>query len=105
MAGVGEVLEQINIHVEADDKGFVFGPEYLIEEGAANLFVHSQHALLTAAGVDQNAESERQVRFRGEVLDGLRLSVFEDIEIALRQAGNQGTAFVLHVEKSLDDIH
>ena len=44
-------------------------------------------ARLAAAGIDQQAERERLVRLRGEVLDGLRLAVFQNVEIFFFEVG------------------
>jgi hypothetical protein len=37
---------------------------------------------LAAGGIDEDAEGERQVRFGGEVFDGLRLAVLKNREVA-----------------------
>src|SRR4029077_19351977 len=46
---VGEILQQIGIDVETDDKGLVFGPQNLAEEIGAYFLFHFQNALLAPA--------------------------------------------------------
>ena len=40
----------------------------------------------------------------GKVLDGLRLAVFEDLEIVFLQAGNQQSVLVFHIKEDIDDV-
>ena len=69
---VGEVLQQIDVHVEGEQEGLVLLPQHLLKKLAAGLLLERQHALLAAGGVEQNAEGERQVGLGDEVLEGLR---------------------------------
>ncbi len=85
-------------------KASSLGRSVSFEKGAADLLFHLEHALLAAAGIDQDAERQRQIGFGFKVLDGLRLAVFENVEIILGQAGNQGAALILHVEEELHDL-
>src|SRR5207253_6608191 len=40
-----------------------------------------------------------------EVLDGLRLAIFEKIKVGFGQVGNDGGVLVFHVEEDVDHIH
>ena len=102
--GAGEVLQKIDVHIEADYEGFVLFTQDFAEEVAADFLFHIEHARLAAAGVDQDAEGEREIGFGGEIFDGLGLAVFRHLEVVLRQAGDEAALFVLHIEKQLDDI-
>ena len=48
---------------------------------------------------------KRQARFRGKVLDGLRLAIFEDLKAVLGQIGDEAAFLIFHVEKELDHIN
>ena len=76
----------------------------LLQERPANFFLHVEDALLAAAGVDQDAERERQIRFGGEVLDGLRSAVLSDVEVTFGQVGDERALFVFDVEKQLHHV-
>jgi hypothetical protein len=58
-----------------------FGRSVLSRNERAHFFFHIQHAHLAAAGIDQNAEGQRQIGFRLEILDGLRLAIFGNVEV------------------------
>src|SRR5262249_21656058 len=102
--GAGEILQQFGLHVEAEHKCQVLLAQNLTEEFASDLFLHIEDIGLTAAGVDQDAEGQRKVRFCSKILNRLRLSVFEDLKIVLGQIGDQSALLVLHVEKELNHV-
>ena len=102
---IGKVLKKIHIHIKAQNKCQIFRAQDFTEEGATNFFLHGQHAFLAAAGVDENTEGKGQVGFSGEIFDGLRLRVFENLEVILSQIGNQPAFFVFDIEKQLDHVH
>ena len=61
--------------------------------------------MLAAAGVDQKAESDRQVRFTRKKRDLLLGAVFGDFEIVLLQVGNDLLGFlVAHRSEQVDEI-
>ncbi len=64
-----------------------------------------QHAGLAGAGIDHDAQGQRLVRFRREILDGLRLAVLEHLEIVFGEIGNQHAMLVLHIEEQVDNVH
>jgi hypothetical protein len=99
MHRIGEVLQQVNVHVETDDERFILWPEGFLEKVAANLFFHLQHAFLAATGVNQNPQRKGQIRLRREIFDGLRLAILKQLEVVLAQAGYQPAAFIFDVEE------
>ena len=70
---VGEILQQVGFDIEADDKRQVLGAQNLAQEIGADFLLHLQNPLLAAAGIDQNAQGQRQIGFGGEILDGLQV--------------------------------
>ena len=68
------------------------------------MLFHVEHPLLAGAGVDENSQCQRKVRFRREILYGLRLAIFKDLKIVFGQVGNEAALFFLHVKKELHDI-
>ena len=94
------ILHQRGVDVEVDDIGLVLVGENLPEERAANFFLHVEHIALAARGIDQDAEGERQVRFRGEVFDGLRLAVFKNVKSSLVRLGISAPCLSLTLKKS-----
>src|SRR5580700_6872867 len=102
---IGEILQQVYVAIEADDEGFVVVAQNLFQKCAADFFLHVEDALLAAAGINEDSERERQIRFRSEVLDGLRLAVFGDCEIVFGQVGNKHALLVFYVEEELHHIN
>src|ERR1039458_7425791 len=100
----GEILQQVDINVKADDEGLVLGAQSALEERASDRLFHVEDALLAAAGVDENAEGQREIGFGLEVFDGLGLAVLEQGEVVFGGGGGQGAMFVFDVEEQLDDL-
>ena len=100
----GVVLYQFGVDVEVDDVGFVFVGENLAEECAADFLLHVEHSELAAGGINEDAEGQRQIRFGGEVFDGLRLAVFEDLEVIFGEVGNERAVLVFDVEEESDHV-
>ena len=95
----GVILHQFGFDVEVDYERFVLVGENLAQECSADFLFHVEDSELAAGGINENAKGERQIRFGGEVLDGLRLAVFEDLEIIFGQIGNQHAVLVFDVEE------
>ena len=72
------VCEKIDIDIEGDEESLVFGCEDVFQELGACALFERQDVGLGAGGIEQNADSEREVLFLGEVFDDLRLFVFGD---------------------------
>ena len=96
---------EIHGDVEIDQEGQVFGGQNVAQEGCADFLLHGQHTGLAAAGIDQQAQRERLVGLRCEILDCLRLAVFTDLEIFFFQIRNQGSALVFDVEVEVDYLY
>ena len=104
-AGVrGEVGEQVDIDVEGDEEGLVFLPENALQKFRAGLLLQRQNILLRAGGVEQDAEGERLIDFRGEVLELLRLLVLEDLAVVAGEMRDQQVLFVADIEVERDEI-
>jgi len=100
---VGVVGQQVYVDVEGDEEGFVFGGEDVAEEGGAGFLLKGKDVLLAAAGIEQNADGERQVFLLREVLEGLELAVFKEAAVAVFEAGDE-TALVVDGEVDVDEI-
>ena len=95
---VREVLQQIDVYIEADKKSFVLFAQQPLQELRADFLLNRKHTILAEAGVEQDANGKRQVRFGFEVLDVLGLAVFYYLEFISVQVWKQVAAFVFHVE-------
>jgi hypothetical protein len=69
------------------------------QEVGPDLLFHPQHPLLAAAGIDQDAQGQRQVGLGGEVLDGLRQAVFIQAKIVFREILYNFALFVAHIRE------
>ena len=96
----GVILHQLGVDVEVDDVGLVLVGENLAKERSADFFFHVEHSALAAGGIDEDAEGERQIRFGGEVLDGLRLAVFEDFKSSLVWLGMSAPCLSFTLKKT-----
>ena len=95
LARGGEVLEEFDFVIEMDEEGFVFVfTENVVEEGAAGGALLIEDAALAEAGVDEEAEGEREIGFFGEIGDGLGLGVLFEGEVFLREIADQAAVFV-----------
>ena len=75
--------------IEVDEEGLVLGlHEHLVEKTAARVALGIEDAGLTAAGVDQQAEREREIRLLRKILDGLRAAVFLKREIVFGEVAD-----------------
>src|ERR1700733_15715337 len=101
---VREILQKIDVDVEADDKGFILRAHDIFQERRAHFLFHVKHALLAPAGIDEDTERQRKIGFGLEVFDGLLFTVFKDVELLFGQIGNQGAVLVFDVEKELNDF-
>ena len=81
MRGVREILDQFGVQIEVDDERQVFLLQNFGQKRRAGFLFHRQHPRLAAAGVDQDPEGQRQIGIRVEILDGLRLAIFQNLEV------------------------
>src|ERR1700683_4275265 len=72
-----------------DKEGFVLGlHEHLIKETAACISLRIKDVGLTAAGVDQQTERERQFGFLRKIFDRLRPAIFLQREIVFGEVAD-----------------
>ena len=65
-----QVLRQLHLAVEVDDKGFVlFFPQHLRQKALTGIALFVEDASLAHAGIDQHAERQREVGFAGEIFE------------------------------------
>src|SRR5271165_802584 len=102
---VGEILVEVHIHVKVDDEGEVLVPQYAVQELSARFLLDGQNSRLAGAGVDHDSQRQWLVGFCREILDGLRLAVFEHLKIVFGEVRNQHAVLVLHVEEQVYDVH
>jgi hypothetical protein len=91
----GEVLEEFDFVIEMDEEGFVFVlAQDAIEERAAGGALLIEDATLAKAGVDEEAEGEREIGFLGEIGDGLGLGVLLEGEVVFGKIADKVAVFV-----------
>ena len=84
-----QILEKFHLAIEMDQEGFVFFfAQNVIEERVAGALFLIEDAPLAEAGVNEQAEGERQIAFACEIFDGLRAGVFLEREVRLIQVGD-----------------
>ena len=94
----GVVGEKIDVHIEGDEKSFIFRAQNAAEKSSAGLLLQRQNILLASAGVEQDSQGEGLIVLGGEVLDLLRRLVFQDGEVILGEMGNERAVLVVHGE-------
>ena len=103
LARGGEILEEFDFVVEVNDKGLVFVlAEDAIEERAAGGAFLVEEAELAEAGVDEEAEGEREVGLFGEIGDGLGLGVLFEGEVVFGEIADEVAVFVADCGKEID---
>ena len=101
---VGEVLQQVDVHIERQQERLVLGLEHPLQELAAGLLFQRKHALLAARGIQQNAQRQGQIVLGNEALPGLRLLVFGDRAVVLVEVGNEVAVLVLDGKKHVHQV-
>lgn len=91
--------------VEVDDECLVFGTQHLVKEAVAGAAFFAENPALAHAGVDQQTEREREIRFAAEVLDGLRAPIFLQGEVIFAQVIDDLAVLVAHRGKHVHDFH
>ena len=97
-------MQQLHPNIEADHERSVLLCNNVLQKRAPHLFLHIEHILLAAAGINQYPERQGQVRVCGKILNHLRPAILEHIKIFLGQIGDQSTLLVLNVEEELHYI-
>ena len=89
-----------------DDKGLVFlGAQDAIQKPKAGRLLLPENTPLAHAGVDQQAESQGQIRLVRKVLDHLRPAVFEHIEIVFAEHGDNVSLLVADGGEYVHDFY
>ena len=96
---IGEILQQVDVNVEADDKGFIPWPQRVLKERGSDFFLHIENAHLAAAGINKDAESQRKIGFGFEILYYLDLPILEEVEVILIEVGDQRSVLVFDVKE------
>ena len=105
---VDQIGAQFGRSVEADDHHPVLPrPHHAVDELDRRFLLELEALANAVAGVDQDRQAQRQVAFRRELLDYLRLLVLDDFEIILGQVGDEAALLVRHGEQHVDarDVH
>ena len=80
----------------------MFGAHHAVDELDGGFLLEAEAVADAVAGIDQDAEAQRQVALGGELHDGLRLLVFEDLEVVLGQVGDEAALLVGDGEEHVD---
>ena len=95
--------DQFGRGVEADDHGFVLvGVDRAVDELDGGFLLELEAVADAVAGVDQDAQAQRQVAFRVELQDRLRLLALDHLEIVLGQVGDEAALLVGDGEQQVD---
>ena len=87
---VDQVGHELGRGVEAHDHGFVLArADHAGDEVDGGLLLEAEAVADAVAGIDQDGNAERQITFRGELLDGLRPLVLDHLEIVFGEIGNE----------------
>jgi len=74
----------------------------VVKEGAAGGTLLIENATLTEAGVDQEAEGEREVGLFGEIGEGLGLAILLETEIVFCEIADDVAVFVADGGEEID---
>lgn len=88
-----------------DDEGFVLVlAQDLVQKGPAGAALLAEHVAHAHAGIDQQAEGERQVGLAREVADRLRVAVFLEEKIVAREVLDDPALFVANRRQHVHDF-
>src|ERR1039458_3983069 len=103
LAGLSEILQQLHLVIEVDNERLVFVfAQYVFKERVAGGALRVDNVALAAAGIHQQPEGQRQIRFAGEIADDLRPAVFLEDEVVLVEVGDDMAILIAH---SREQIH
>src|SRR5260370_41483969 len=87
--GRSQILQQLHFTVKVNEECFVlFLDKHLIEKTAAGVPLRIEDAGLTTAGIDEQTQREREIRFLRKIADRLRAAVFLKREIVFADVSN-----------------
>jgi hypothetical protein len=103
LAGGREVLEEFDFVIEVDEEGlvFVFAQDAIEERAAGGAFLIEDTAL-AKAGIDEEAEGEREIGLFGEIGDGLGLGVLFEGEVVFGKIADEIAVFVADGGEEID---
>jgi hypothetical protein len=78
--------------------------QQVVEKVVARGAFRAEHAALAEAGVDQKADGHGQIVFHHEVFDVLRMVIFGENKIVLREILDDLTLSVAHCGQNADDF-
>jgi len=91
--------------IEVDQECFVFClHQHLLQEAAAGVPLRVEHFVLAAAGLDKQAESEREIGIGRKGPDRLRPPVFLQREVILGEVADDFAFLVAHGDGKRDDF-
>ena len=101
---VGELLRDLAVTVEAHHESLVeIRAQGVLQEADCSFLLEIETAVHRSAGVDQQAQLQRQIGLAAEVHDRLgRLVIVQDGEIALVQVAHKFAAMVSGDEEHID---
>src|SRR5262249_11109951 len=79
--------------------------EHLLQEAAGHDLLLRQGVLHALAGVNEEAERERQIGLGSEVLDGLRPSVFQQVKAIFVEVWDHHPVLVLDGKLNVYQVH
>jgi hypothetical protein len=103
LAGRGEVLKEFDFAIEMDEESliFIFAQDAIEERVAGGAFL-IEDAALAEAGINEEAEGEREVGLLGEVGDGLGLAVLFESEVVFGEIADEVAVFVADGGEEID---
>src|SRR4029077_1778792 len=105
MHAVGQVLQKVHGNIKANNESQVLIREHLLQKAAGNYLFFRQGAVHTVTAVNEQADGKRLVRQRGKILDGLRLALFQQLEMIFFQIGDEGAVLVFYIKQHVDHGH
>src|ERR1700686_864477 len=94
-----KILQQRDVNIETNYKRLIILAQSTFEKRSSDFLFHIEHALLAAAGVDEHAQSQRQIRLRFEIFNYLRLTILFQVKVSLVQVRDQCAVLVFDVEE------
>ncbi len=92
----GPIGEQIRVEIKRHHHRFVFWLQHLIQKRNRGFFFLANHEFFAAAGIDQQAHSDRKSFFIGEERKFLFDAILVDVEIFLFEIGNDAVVMIAH---------
>jgi hypothetical protein len=100
-----QITHQPLVIAETGQKGAVARRQHILEEFLQVVLMLPDEVFLAAAGIDDEAKRERNIRAAGEKRYLLRDAVFEDLKIVLRQPGGQRAVRIPHRKRHVNQVY